>query len=91
MVTQLRIERLRSAESLWRFGARCGVSSSVLSLLERRERGVDRRRAERIAEALDEPLSELFYETEGTWWALLEGDDAPICAGTYPRQAVHRS
>jgi transcriptional regulator with XRE-family HTH domain len=81
MATRMRIGRVRTGESLWRLATRCGVSQSVLSLLERQERGVDRERAERIAEALGKPLGELLYEREGAWWALLEGDDAPARSG----------
>ena len=72
MLTRMRIERLRTGDSLWRFGAECLVSQSVLSLLERRERGVDRNRADRIAAALHEPTEALFAERDGQWWALLE-------------------
>ena len=72
MITKMRIERLRMQLSLVRFGTQSDNSQSLLSLVERRELGIDRDRAERIAAALHEPLDQLFAEHDGRWWALRE-------------------
>lgn len=73
-VSKVRLERVRQGTTIWRTAAGAGISASLQSLVERRERGVDLDRAGRIAAVLGEPLDALFAEHDGQWWAVLERD-----------------